>query len=127
MGTRQSAIIHRTIESLAGHPTAEDIYLQAKGELPHIAMGTVYRNLNAMVEAGEIRKLHTPEGPDRFDSITTRHDHLVCDGCGRIDDVMVDGVEALVEAAAGEGYRGYELEVHHLCEKCRAGGVPDRR
>ena len=34
------------------HPNAEMIYQLAKKELPHISMGTVYRNLSAMSARG---------------------------------------------------------------------------
>ena len=43
------------------------IYFLAKQEMPSIAIGTVYRNLNLMVKDEEIRRVQLAGEPDRFD------------------------------------------------------------
>ena len=40
------------------HPTAEVIYSHVRRIIPDISLGTVYRNLNVLVENGYIRKLN---------------------------------------------------------------------
>ena len=49
--------------------------------MPHIARGTVYRNLKLMELDGEIGHLEMPDGPDRYDANPTPHGHLLCDSC----------------------------------------------
>ena len=71
------------------HPTAEDIFFEARKKLPNIALGTVYRNLNILSEEGVIRRLSVAGNPDRFDLNVMTHDHLVCSRCGRLKDVEI--------------------------------------
>ena len=47
--------------------TADEIFAQARQQMPNIARGTVYRNLKLMEQAKEIARLEMPQGPDRYD------------------------------------------------------------
>ena len=62
--TKQQMMIRRLLEQSVTHPTAEELYLEAKKEMPNISMGTVYRNLGQMAEEGLIRRLHFAAQPD---------------------------------------------------------------
>jgi Fur family peroxide stress response transcriptional regulator len=79
-------------------------------------LGTVYRNLNAFAQRGDILKISVAEGGDRFDFRLDRHEHLLCNQCGRVFDA-----EAEVEIIIREGevtVDGYTLILHGLCAKC---------
>ena len=41
----------QTVQQLCDHPTAEEIYDKAAQGCPNLSLGTVYRNLNSLVEA----------------------------------------------------------------------------
>ena len=69
------------------HPTADAIYASIREEFPSISLGTVYRNLNLLVELGEARKLTFGDGKDHFDGDTAPHYHFVCRCCGGIQDL----------------------------------------
>lgn len=58
--TRQRRIIHDYLLSTKSHPTAEEIYMNVKKNMPSIAVGTVYRNLSLMTDAGEVRRITVP-------------------------------------------------------------------
>ena len=58
------------------HPTADMVYLHVKETFPNISLGTVYRNLNLLADMGEIIKIPTPDGADRFDGCTKPHYHF---------------------------------------------------
>ena len=87
--------------------------------MPHIARGTVYRNLKMMELNGVVGHLEMPEGPDRYDYNPSPHGHLLCDGCGNLADLPVVGLMREVEAAIGTEVCGYTLTIHYLCPKCR--------
>ena len=72
------------------HPTAETVYLGIKQEFPNISLGTVYRNLSLLSDIGEIQKLSTGIGPDRFDGNAAPHYHFICTRCGRVLDIDLD-------------------------------------
>ena len=54
-----------------------------KKEHPSIALGTVYKHLNALADEGLLLRITEPGSPDRYDR-TERHDHLICSRCGKI-------------------------------------------
>jgi Fe2+ or Zn2+ uptake regulation protein len=51
------------------------------------------------------------------------HPHVVCTGCGRIDDVRMDRLGPSVQEVAEQmGYQinGYRLDFYGLCPTCAA-------
>ena len=91
--TRQRRIIHDYLLSTKSHPTAEEIYMNVKKNMPSIAVGTVYRNLSLMTDAGEVRRITVPEHPDRYDGDVSPHDHLLCMKCKKLFDIGSVGVD----------------------------------
>ena len=69
------------------HPGADEVYLRVRERLPHISLGTVYRNLELMASRGMIRRLDTSSGQKRFDPVTEQHCHFRCNSCGKIEDI----------------------------------------
>lgn len=85
--SRQREAIKDYLISTYDHPTADTVYLNVKQEHPNISLGTVYRNLNLLAEIGEINKITTPYGGDRFDGHTDPHYHFCCTKCGKVIDL----------------------------------------
>lgn len=83
--SRQRELIYNCLQSTKIHPTAETIYQTLKPEHPKLSLGTVYRNLNQLSEAGLIARMPFPV--ERFDADTTPHAHLCCEKCGQVFDV----------------------------------------
>ena len=50
--SKQRELVMQTVQNLCDHPTAEEIYDAAVKECPGLSLGTVYRNLNSLVDAG---------------------------------------------------------------------------
>ena len=116
--TKQRQVILEIIRADSSHPTADIIYLKAKKKIPSIAVGTVYRNLNLMCEAGEIRKIAVPDAADRYDKSIIPHDHLICSDCGSMVDVKLGDLKPLIEERSGARVHSYELCVHGVCAEC---------
>ena len=74
--SRQRELVLQQVEQLCTHPTAEEVYQQAVKECPNLSLGTVYRNLNSLVEAGRVRRVSIPGQPDRFDHSLRWHGQL---------------------------------------------------
>ena len=81
------------------HPTADTIYENVRLTIPNISLGTVYRNLSLLEEIGEIIKISTGYGPDRYDYNTKPHYHFICRQCGRVMDLDLDFNDNLVHRA----------------------------
>ena len=82
--SKQRELVMQTVENLCDHPTAEEIYDTAAKECPGLSLGTVYRNLNSLVEAGRVRRVSIPGKADRFDHTLPWHSHLYCTVCGGV-------------------------------------------
>lgn len=65
--SKQRDAIKSYLMSTTAHPTAETIYGNIKKEFPNISLGTVYRNLNFLVEHGEALRISCGDGSEHFD------------------------------------------------------------
>lgn len=88
--SRQRESIKANLMSRKDHPTADAVYAGIREEFPSISLGTVYRNLNLLVELGEAQKLTFGDGKDHFDADTSLHYHFVCRGCGAVLDLPME-------------------------------------
>lgn len=118
--SRQRAAILSFLQTRKDHPTAELVYSNVKEAFPNISLGTVYRNLNQLAEAGIIAKLQFGNlGIDHFDFDTSYHQHFVCNQCNAVIDLPMENVSRLDEQAQ-KGFNG-AITGHKLyfCGYCR--------
>ncbi len=88
--SKQRELILNIVRDNPLHLTAGEVWSKAVEVMPSLGIATVYRNLNALSAAGEIRRVPGEEGAcDRFDAMTCEHYHMRCRGCGRIFDLEV--------------------------------------
>jgi Fe2+ or Zn2+ uptake regulation protein len=102
------------------HPTAELIYERVRRILPSISLGTVYRNLQRLVQEGKIGAAQLGARSLHYDPTASSHDHFVCRECGRVEDLMVDAPEALHASArrAGHDVTSHTLVLYGRCKTC---------
>jgi Fur family peroxide stress response transcriptional regulator len=119
--TVQRRTVFEALSARRDHPTADQVYDAVRGRIPGLSRTTVYRVLEALVEAGFVRKVHHAGGVARFDPVTQRHHHLVCEACGRLVDLDDAAVPALrLPEARGSGFRikDYSVSFLGLCGAC---------
>jgi len=88
-------------------------------------MGTVYRNLNVLVEQGLVNKLDFGSTFDRYEARTLPHYHFICDECGAVSDLDVPVDEKLtVKLSSATGFKAtrHEVRLYGLCKKCEGKG-----
>src|SRR5262247_2391694 len=136
-GFRLTAPRHAVLEVVRGiktHPTAEEIHRLVTRRAPRVSLGTVYRNLRLLVDAGLLGELPGPRA--RFDANTRAHHHFTCLYCGSIADVEAPVAEphsrALskrVEARTGLAITHHRIDFFGRCQECQAKGAarPSRR
>ena len=124
--THPRLLVHRHIRRRAQHVTAEQVYGELAPELPSLSPATVYATLDLLDELGLIRRISTPGATTVYDPNTSAHHHVICDRCGRIEDLhaRVETGDA-TRAAAEAGFRvdHGQLLLSGLCRECR----PPRR
>jgi len=119
--SRQRDSIKAFLQARHDHPTADMVYNSIREEFPNISLGTVYRNLNLLVELGEVRKLTFGDGRDHFDWDTSPHYHFICKHC---DAVMDFPMEPFTEAESLTGIceigeiTGHTVYFQGICRNC---------
>lgn len=89
--SKQRELILNVLKERKDHPTAEMIYKDIIKIMPTIGIATVYRNLAALYESGQILKIETKQGEsDRFDGNLMPHLHFQCLECNEIQDIFLD-------------------------------------
>jgi Fe2+ or Zn2+ uptake regulation protein len=122
--TGQRRLVLEELRRNSTHPTAEDLYLKVKRRMPHVSLGTIYRNLEVLTEAGLARRVGPAADQMRFDACVENHYHIRCTSCGRVDDVELAGrpaIEAEIARLTEYDVSGCSLEFLGLCPSCRKG------
>ena len=120
--SHQREKIFRAVSERCDHPTANMVYEQLKVEMPRLSLGTVYRNLNQLADAGRLKKIPLADGSCRFDKTKESHSHIVCDECGAVADVHLPSFESFehaIESETGYELRSYDVVLRGVCEDCR--------
>jgi Fur family ferric uptake transcriptional regulator len=118
--TRQRQCVLDVLRATCQHPTADELYELVRMELPHISMGTVYRNLDVLTRSGEVRKVEMPHGPARYDADLRPHHHVRCVECGALDDVFEAPAPGPAPRESARGFKIYGMTVEYagLCPAC---------
>lgn len=119
--SRQRESIKACLMARRDHPTADALYTSIRQQFPNISLGTVYRNLNLLVELGEIQKFSCGDGTDHFDYDTSPHYHFICKACGKIVDLSMK-TDVNLEKSACEyvdgTIEGHTVFFYGTCANC---------
>ena len=119
--TNQRRIILEELRKVDTHPTVDELYTIVKARMPHISLGTVYRNLDLLADMGEVLKIDSAGTMRRFDGRVEPHRHVRCQGCGKVADVFTDGTdEPGIGTLRVPGFRITTVRVEYdgICEEC---------
>ncbi|HEV2391704.1 MAG TPA: transcriptional repressor [Verrucomicrobiae bacterium] len=115
--TPQRDHVYSVLLQRRDHPTAEEVFIRAKRELPDISMATVYNCLDALVQCGLVRQLSLQRGAARFCPNMQEHCHFYCDTCQSVFDMDLPGKTG---ARLPKGFRAerYDVTIHGCCPAC---------
>lgn len=119
--SRQRESIKEYLSHTHDHPTADMVYAKIREIYPNISLGTVYRNLNLLVDQGEVIKVTCGDGSDHFDYKSSPHYHLVCQKCGCVQDLELDlsSLDALAAKNFNGEVTGHNIIFYGICEECK--------
>lgn len=117
--TRQRGAVFSYLRAAGCHPTAEQVFASVRREMPHISLATVYKALEALVDAGLAARIAHESGAARYDARSESHYHLRCERTGEVRDLPLAYDPHLIEKIApqlAETLRreGFEITGHHL-------------
>jgi len=115
--TPQREHVYSVLLKKRDHPTAEEVFIRTKRELPDISMATVYNCLDALVECGLARQVSLERGAARFCPNMREHCHFYCDACDGVFDVDLPS-EAGIALPKGFKAERYDIAIHGRCSNC---------
>jgi Fe2+ or Zn2+ uptake regulation protein len=118
--TKQLDVIWDAVKDATSHPTADQIYHKVRNEIPNISLGTVYRNLQKLVAQKRLQIVKLGRS-QHFDPLVDRHDHFICEGCGRVYDIFVEFTEEIFSPSlSAEGFEitSHQLSLYGKCKDC---------
>jgi|SRR5690625_2779165 len=130
MSTRRDTV-RQALNDSTGFRSAQDLYADLRSEGSKIGLTTVYRQLQALSDSGEIDVLRTGDGEAVYRACLTEahHHHLVCRQCGKAVEVEGPVVERWADAVAAQnGFTDitHTVEVFGTCADCAAAARPQR-
>ena len=121
--SKQRKRILDVLQNTGIHPTATWIYDELRKDFPDLSQGTVYRNLNILIDQGLVKKIDFGSTFDRFDANTSEHYHFICEKCGAIYDLEMPIIYKLNEDVKDETnfeVHSHRIEFYGVCEKCKS-------
>lgn len=119
--TPQREAILTVIRERDDHPTANEIFQAARLSLPGISYATVYNSLRFLKEAGLVLEIQFGDSASRYDRETGRHDHAICNCCGKLVDFDLPQAAELMRAAARRSKfqpASVHLTLRGVCPDC---------
>jgi Fe2+ or Zn2+ uptake regulation protein len=85
--TRQRQEVYQVLLAHRDHPTATDVFLRVKDNLPSISLATVYNCLEVLVEYGLVKQVNFERESSRYCPNLEEHGHFHDRATGTIHDV----------------------------------------
>lgn len=110
------------LKSTKSHPTAEWVYARLKPDFPCLSLGTVYRNLTQLKEAGLINSVGSVAGYEHFDADISPHNHVICTTCGNIVDLTAtpDMDKLMGEVGRQTDFGIAQIKFLGVCTHCKS-------
>jgi Fur family ferric uptake transcriptional regulator len=117
--TRQRTAIRAVIDA-AGRPLSpQEVLEAAQSDVPALSLATVYRNIKALIDAGEISAVSLPGDSPRYESAHhEHHHHFQCTNCMRVFDVHDCPGDLAGLVPAGFTVERHELTLYGRCSDC---------
>ena len=110
--TPQRQLVLEAIDRL-GHATPDAVCAEVQSVASGVNLSTIYRTLELFEKLGLVRHAHLGSGSATYHSAAAAaHLHLVCDGCGAVDEADIDVAEDLVGRLRST--HGFIPDVEHM-------------
>jgi Fur family peroxide stress response transcriptional regulator len=117
--TPQRLCILDTLQE-CGHATLEDVQKIISKKFPTLSLSTIYRNLNEMMQKEIVSEVKIANKKDYFELKKSKHVHLVCQQCGKIEDfnISTNDISKQIEAKTGDKVLNDTLYFDVICKDC---------
>jgi Fe2+ or Zn2+ uptake regulation protein len=118
--TMQREHVYRVLLQERDHPTAEQVFMRAKKDMPDISMATVYNCLDALVKCGLVKEVNVDRTAMRYCPNMQEHWHFRCESCGEVFDIDLPANSPRPGMKFPKGFQPnvYEISVRGICPNC---------
>lgn len=105
------------------HFEADELLIDLRLNDIRISKATIYRTLSLLVKSGLLREVIFGERHAHYEHVygQEHHDHLVCNGCGKIIEFFEERIEKLQEEVCKKNkfkVESHKLQIQGYCEEC---------
>ena len=110
--TPQREIVYSVLLAKRDHPTADEVFVRVKSELPTISLATVYNCLETLVHCDLVRAVNFERGPTRYCPNLRPHAHFHDEQTGATHDIeLPPEILEKVNAVLPSGYDAKSVEI----------------
>jgi Fe2+ or Zn2+ uptake regulation protein len=121
--TPQRLAVVAVLMAQRGHITAQALHAALRRIQPHVGLATVYRTLDLLVDCGLAQPFPQPNNEVRYAFCSARHHHhLVCTGCGSVEEVpgcTLQAIERDLERERHFAIAEHALTFFGTCRDCQ--------
>ena len=120
--TQQRKAILNYLATTDAHPSAQQVFQEAKKDHPGLSLATVYNTLETLGRMGLIKILDFQAMDNRHETNLVPHINLICTSCGKIQDFEKGSTIHVgkVKEEFGFEVEDFRLEYYGICSECRA-------
>jgi Fur family ferric uptake transcriptional regulator len=120
--TEQRRLLMELLRDAQGHIDAKELYRRASAKDESISPATVYRTLNLFKELGLVDEMRLGKVRCYYEIKQSQgHQHLVCQGCGKVIEFQNPHFKKLINAVQREhgfNVKKAELYLEGYCPGC---------
>ena len=120
--TKQRKAILDYLAATDSHPSARQVFQNAKKEYPGLSLATVYNTLETLVRMDLLKVMDFQGIDNRHETNLRPHINLICNVCGKIQDFKetLPVPRDSVRKTLGFEVKDYRMEYYGVCADCRA-------
>src|SRR3954469_14191687 len=110
--TPQREVVYSVLLKKRDHPTADEVFVRVKSEMPSISLATVYNCLETLVQCDLVRAVNFERGPTRYCPNLQPHAHFHDEQTGRTHDIdMPPELLRKLTALLPSGFNAKSIEI----------------
>ena len=110
--TPQRELIYNVLLKKRDHPTADEVFVRVKAEMPSISLATVYNCLETLVQCNLVKAVNFERAPTRYCPNLQPHAHFHDEQSGATHDIdLPPALDEQVKAVLPAGYSADAVEI----------------
>lgn len=105
-----------------GHISIDELYEKIRIYHPSTSLATIYKNITLLCDSGILREIKAPGYKQKYELNQDRHVHVMCDKCGKLEDLHIDCTALQMNCMQSSGYDLHGLSAIFIgvCPTCKS-------